>query len=92
MAQKHTEEFRQEAVCIALTSSLSGRQVAEDLGVGFSTLAKWIQRSRSSDDFPPQSDIDLAKEVERLRKENRLLKEEREILKKATVFFVEQSK
>lgn len=92
MAKKHTEAFRQEAVRIALTSGLSRKQVAEDLGVGFSTLAKWIQRSRSMDELPPQSDIDLAKEVERLRKENRLLKEEREILKKATVFFAEQSK
>jgi len=63
MAKKHTEAFRQEAVRIALTSGLSRKQVAEDLGVGFSTLAKWIQRSRSMDELPPQSDIDLAKEV-----------------------------
>ena len=74
MAKKHTEEFRQEAVRLALTSGLSRRQVAEDLGVGFSTLVKWIQRSRSADELPPQADVDLAKEVERLRKENRLLK------------------
>lgn len=92
MAQKHTEEFRQEAVRIALTSGLPRRQVAEDLSVGFSTLAKWIQRSRLADALPLAADIDLAKENERLRKENRLLKEEREILKKATVFFAEQSK
>ncbi len=41
MAKLHTEEFRQEAVRIALTSDLPRRQIAEDLGVGFSTLAKW---------------------------------------------------
>ncbi len=35
---------------------------------------------------------DLAKENERLRREVRLLKEERDLLKKATVFFAEQSK
>ena len=91
MAQKHTDEFRAEAVRIALTSGLPRRQVAEDLSVGFSTLSKWIQKSRSSDELPAQSDIDLAKEVERFRKENRLLKEEREILKKATVFFARQN-
>lgn len=91
MAQKHTDEFRAEAVRIALTSGLPRRQVAEDLGVGFSTLSKWIQKSRSANELPPQSDIDLAKENERLRKENRLLKEEREILKKATVFFARQN-
>lgn len=92
MAKKHTEEFRQEAVRIALTSGLTRRQVASDLGVGFSTLARWIQKSGESDDFPSTLDVDLAKENARLRKENRLLLEEREILKKATVFFAGQSK
>ena len=40
---------------------------------------------KHTDELPAQSDIDLVKEVERLRKENRVLKEEREILKEATV-------
>ena len=79
MAQKHNEEFKREAIRMALTSGLTRKQVASDLGVGFLTLAKWIQRSRP-DDLPPASDIDLAKENERLRKENRLLLEEREVL------------
>ena len=91
MAKVHNEEFRREAVRIALTSGQQRRQVAADLGVGFSTLAKWIQRSRPAD-LPPAADIDLSKENERLRKENRLLMEEREHLKKATVFFAGLSK
>lgn len=90
MACKHNDEFKREAVRIALTSGLTRRQVASDLDVGFSTLAKWIQQSKP-DDLPPAADIDLAKENERLRKENRLLLEEREVLKKATVFFANQS-
>ena len=91
MAHGHTDDFRREAVRIALTSGLTRKQVASDLGIGFSTLSKWIQKSKP-DDLPPTADIDLAKEVERLRKENRLLLEEREILKKATVFFAILSK
>ncbi len=91
MAKVHNEEFRHEAVRIALTSGQSRRQVASDLGVGFSTLAKWIQKSRPGD-LPARADIDLAKENERLRKENRLLTEERELLKKTTVFFASQNK
>ena len=85
MAKVHIEELRREAVRIALTSGQKRRQVAADLGIGFSTLAKWIQRSQPSD-LPPKADIDPAKENEWLGKENRLLLEEREI-KKATVFF-----
>ena len=91
MGRLHNEEFKREAVRIALTSGLNRRQVASDLGVGQSTLAKWIQKSRPQD-LPPAADIDLAKENERLRKENRLLLEEREVLKKATMFFAAQNK
>lgn len=91
MTPRHTAEFKQEAVRIALTSGLTRRQAASDLGVGFSTLSKWIRQSRD-DEMISVPDHDLFKEVERLRKENRRLKEERDLLKKATVFFAEQSK
>ena len=71
---------------IALTSGLTGRQVADDLGVGMSTLNQWIRGHRDTD-VVSKEDLDLAKENDRLRREIRLLKEEREILKKATQFF-----
>ena len=86
MGLKRTDEFRQDAVCIALTSGLTGKQVADDLGVGMSTLKKWITVYRDTD-VVSKEDLDLAQENERLRREIRLLKEEREILKKATQFF-----
>jgi transposase len=60
--------------------------VADDLGVGMSTLNKWITRHRDTD-VVSQEDLDLAKENDRLRREIKLLKEERDILKKATQFF-----
>ena len=71
---------------IALTSALARKQVADDLGVGMSTLNKWITAYRDTD-VVSKEDLDLAEENERLRREIRLLKEEREILKKATQFF-----
>ena len=86
MSIKHTEDFKQEAVRIALTSGLPRRRVAADLGVGHSTLGKWISQYRPSD-LSSAPSADLAKENERLRLENRILKEERDILKKATQFF-----
>ncbi len=42
MGTAMTDEFRKDAVRIALTSGLSRKQIAEDLGVGMSTLNKWI--------------------------------------------------
>ena len=89
MGLKRTDEFRQDAVRIALTSGLTRKQVADDLGVGMSTLNKWITGHRDTD-VVSRDDLGLAHENNRLRRENRILMEEREILKKATVFFASQ--
>ena len=86
---KHTEEFKREAVRIALSSGLPRERVASDLGVGKSTLHNWISHYRPSD-LVAAPQADLARENERLRLENRVLKEERDILKKATQFFASQ--
>ncbi len=91
MTIRYTEEFRRDAVRIATTSGLTRPQAASDLGVGLSTLNKWIQKHRHDDLMSGPHD-DVEKENTRLRKEVRLLKEEREILKKAAIFFAGQSR
>ena len=82
MGLKQTEEFRQDAVRIGLTSGLTRKQVADDLGIGMSTLNKWITAHRDTD-MVSKKDLDLAKENDLLRREVRLLREERKILKMA---------
>ena len=89
MAAIHSDEFKRDAVRIAQTSGLTRRQVAFDLGVGFSTLNKWVKMV-SDEAGPPDPDQNLRRENERLRRENRILKEERDLLKKATQFFAAQ--
>ena len=91
MASKPTPEFRAEAVGVALTSGLPRKQVAADFGICFSTLSRWIQQGRRNPK-KPTAQSDLEREVAELRKENRMLREERDVLKKATVFFAERSK
>ena len=81
--------MRKDAVGNALTSRLARKQVADDLGAGASTLNKQITACRDTDAVSKQ-DLGFAQEGDRLRRENRILKEEREILKKATVFFASQ--
>ncbi|SNT73390.1 transposase [Paracoccus seriniphilus] len=78
MGLTRTDEFRKDAVRIALTSGLTRKQVAADLGVGMSTLNKWITAHRDTD-VVFKEDLSLAKENERLRREDRLLKEESEL-------------
>ena len=83
---KTNGRIRADAVRIALTSGLTRKQVADDLGVEMSTLNKWITAHRDTD-VVSKEDLVLAKENDRLWREIKLLKEEREILKKATQFF-----
>jgi len=91
MGARRTPEFQAEAVRIALTSGLPRKQVAADLDVGFSTLSKWIQQDRA-DPNKATTQSDLERELAELRREHRLLREERDVLKKATQFFAERSK
>lgn len=44
MANNKSDEFKADAVRIALTSGLTRREISADLGVGLSTLNKWIQQ------------------------------------------------
>ena len=80
MAPKPTPEFRAEAVRVALTSGLPRKQVAVDFGVGFSTLSRWIQQDRRNPE-KPTAQPDLEREVAQLRKESRMLREERDVSK-----------
>lgn len=89
------KEFKKEAVRLALTSPQPIAKTARDLGIKESTLYSWV--STTKDKAPVISDnqgnqANLVEELNRLRKENARLKEEREILKKATAFFAREAK
>jgi transposase len=59
--------------------------------VGLSTLTRWLARSRDREMDEPDrrpADEDAAAELKRLRRENEILRQERDILKRATAFFV----
>ncbi len=64
--KKHTEDFKRKAVRIALSSGLSRRRVTSDLGVGLSTLGKWVCDYRPADLVAaPQADLAPAGPPER---------------------------
>jgi len=54
MAAIHSDEFKRDAVRIALTSGLTRRQVASDLGIGLSTLGKWVRAVSEEAKVPAQ--------------------------------------
>ena len=90
--QRFTQDFQDEAVRLVETSGRSRRAIAEDLGVGLSTLRHWIDCRRDCQiDHPPEGrQEDMAAELKRLKRENEILRQEREILKRATAFFVKE--
>jgi len=78
-------EFRLEAVRLARTSGQSINRPAQDLGVCYETLRHWVRQAGVDAGQAESLTSEDRKELRRLRRENRLLREEREILKKAAV-------
>jgi transposase len=84
-------EFRREAVQLTRTAERSIAQVARDLGVSNQTLRNWIKQADVDSGKREGLTTDEREELRRLRRENRTLLQEREILKKAAAFFARES-
>jgi len=84
-------EFKVEAVHLVQQRERSLPQIARDLGVSEQTLRNWVKRIEI--DSGERAGLTTAEqdELRRLRRENRILKEERDILKKAAAFFAKES-
>ncbi|MEO6940824.1 MAG: transposase [Candidatus Kapaibacterium sp.] len=86
---KYDESFKKNAVGL-VESGRKASEVARDLGLHVETLYQWVKQYRQ----PPVASQSVAdsKELEALRKENALLRMERDILKKAVGIFSLPSK
>lgn len=90
MGQTFDKTLKQEAVRSAQTSGKSQRQVAEDLGVAMSTLSRWGTEMETKGErafVGSGNQQPEAEELSRLRRENDILRQERDILKKALAIF-----
>ncbi len=85
-------EFRARAVELVRTRGLSRSQVARDLGINPETLRLWVKQAEVDAGQRDGLTTDEKAELVRLRRENRILREEREILKKAARFFGRREK
>lgn len=89
---RYPEEFKAEAVQLARSSpERSIRQLAYELGIADqTTLRNWIKQAEidrgEREGLTTQEHVELS----RLRRENKILREEREILKKAAAFFAKE--
>ena len=72
------------------TPEKSIRQLAYELGIADQTLRNWIKRAQIARGAREGLTTEEREELRRLRRENRILREEREILKKAAAFFAKE--
>lgn len=86
--RRFTDEFKQQAVRLVLDEGKSVGAVARELDLVASALGSWVKQAQA-DRTKGRTGVTTAEreELARLRKENRILREEREILKKAAAFF-----
>ena len=84
-------EFRAEAVRLARSSGRPLSEIAGDLGCSTESLRHWVKQTRIDVGEVEGLTSDEREELRRLRRENRILREEREILKKAAAFFARES-
>jgi len=87
----YAPEFRAEAVRLLKDSGKSMLQISRDLGVSYETLRKWVRQAEIDDGAREGLTTDERQELQRLRRENWVLREEREILKKAAAFFAKET-
>ena len=90
--RKFSAEFKAEAVKLARTPGQSINEVAKDLGIVEGNLRNWIRQAKIDEGDGPAGALTTAErqELAALRKENKELRMEKEILRKATVFFAKQ--
>jgi transposase len=84
-------EFRREAVELYRRSGGSLKQIASDLGVSSESLRLWVKQAGIDAGRGDGLTSEEREELRRLRRENRTLREEREVLRKATAFFARES-
>ncbi len=87
----YTLEFKESSAKLAVSSEQSFTKTAQDLGIGVSTLCKWIQKyAPNSQKHLKNSNSSLTSELISLKKEVAKLRQERDILKKAAAYFANE--
>jgi transposase len=88
--KRHDESFKREAVRLVLEEGRTPASVERDLGIRGSLLYKWVRlfEKNPQQPFPGKGHLSAQdEEFRRLRRENEILREERDILKKAVAIF-----
>ncbi len=86
MPKPYPLEFRRDVVAVARRKEASMRQVARDFGVSETCLQRWVRRAEIEDGAREGLTLAEEAEIRELRKRNRLLEQENEVLRRAAVY------
>ena len=87
-----SDEYKTEVVELCRTSGKSVAQICRDLGLGETAVRRWIAQAKVDAGRRPGLTTDEHAELVALRKENRVLREERDLLRRATAFFAKETR
>ena len=83
-------EFRRDVVAVARKGEAPLSQVARDFGISESCLHRWLELADVDDDVRPGVTAQESAELRELRKRNKTLEQENEILRRAAAFFAHE--
>ena len=92
--KKYSKEFKVDSVSLVLEQGYSSEEAARSLGLNSSVLRRWVKEHNDLNEQAFKGNGKLSEEqaeIRRLREENKRLKMEKEILKKAAVFFAQET-
>jgi transposase len=93
--KRYSKEYKLDAISLVLEQGYTQAEVARSLEVNANMLGRWIKEHEAADGQAFRGNGKLTPEqaeIRRLREENRRLKMEKDILKKATVFFAKETR
>ena len=85
-------EFLEDAVRLARSSGKRTSEIAGDLGVSYETLRKWLKQDQVDGGNAPGLTANEREELRKLRRESRILKEEREIHRMAVAYIARETR
>ncbi len=91
MPAAYPEEFRRRAVDLARESDESLSVVARRIGISISGLRRWVAQAEVDEGRKSGLATEERQELSRLRKENRVLRMERDLLSRAAAFFAQEN-
>ncbi len=86
MPKAFPEEFRRDVVAVARRKEAPMRQIASDFGISESCLVRWVKRAEIEDGVRDGLTLAEEAEVRELKKRNRLLEQENEVLRRAAIY------